>query len=219
MYDLTSFRSPQKSLRRQASLHPKSERPGTLEEKTLLPRRSAPLPRVKLPLEFHSGPTKMTSGDITRFHTVANSVDAADAVTVKSESDTAESQGRSIERPSTPEAQAVKEAKTPKTPKTPKSADVDNVVEANDATPKQARAKTQPVKPKANPKQSPIKGKRTGAEKVADKVVLPTKWSEASEADKTLVRMKEAGHPWSDIRTKWYEMTGQDTAPSTLPNR
>ncbi|KAI4277973.1 MAG: hypothetical protein LQ337_001356 [Flavoplaca oasis] len=157
-----------------------------------------------------------TPGSATK--TVANSVETI--AVVKSENDTSEGQVGSTERPSTPEAQTVKDAKTPKTPKTPKSPDVDNnVVEANDATPKQARGKTHPAKPKANPKQSPIKGKRAGAEKVADKVVLPTKWSEASEADKMLVRMKEAGRPWSEIRVKWYEMTGQDTAPSTLPNR
>ena len=146
-------------------------------------------------------------------------MEAIAAVAVKSENDTAEGQAGSTERPSTPEAQTVKEANTPKTPKTPRSSGNDNIVEANDATPKQARAKTHSAKPKANPKQSPVKGKRAGAEKVADKVVLPTKWSEASEADKMLVRMKEAGRPWSEIRVKWYEMTGQDTAPSTLPNR
>ena len=146
-------------------------------------------------------------------------MEAIAAVAVKSENDTAEGQAGSTERPSTPEAQTVKEANTPKTPKTPRSSGNENIVEANDATPKQARAKTHSAKPKANPKQSPVKGKRAGAEKVADKVVLPTKWSEASEADKMLVRMKEAGRPWSEIRVKWYEMTGQDTAPSTLPNR
>ncbi|KAL8782142.1 MAG: hypothetical protein Q9213_005646 [Squamulea squamosa] len=121
-----------------------------------------------------------------------------------------------IERPSTPEPQTSKEPKTPKTPKSPAE---DNIVQANDITPKPARAKTHPSKPKPAPKPSPAKGKRAGAEKVAEKVVLPTKWSEASTADKKLVEMKEAGKAWSEIRGKWLEMTGQDTASSTLPNR
>ena len=48
MCELTSFRFPQKSLRRQTNLHPRSEPPATLEKKILLPKRSVPLPRVKL---------------------------------------------------------------------------------------------------------------------------------------------------------------------------
>ncbi|KAL8643664.1 MAG: hypothetical protein Q9226_008204 [Calogaya cf. arnoldii] len=133
-----------------------------------------------------------------------------------SENAATESNGSGTDRPSTPEAQDVQEPKTPKTPGSPID---DNVVEANNTTPRPARAKSHPAKPKVTAKHSPVKGKRAGAEKVAEKVVLPTKWSEASTADKTLVSMKEAGKPWSEIRVKWFEMTGQDTASSTLPNR
>ncbi|KAL8912277.1 MAG: hypothetical protein Q9172_007526 [Xanthocarpia lactea] len=97
------------------------------------------------------------------------------------------------ERPSTPEVQTL--------------SNEGNLVQANEATPAK--------KSKATPKPSPTKGKRAGAEKVADKVQLPATWSEASQADRTLVRMKEAGKPWSEIRVKWLEMTGQDTASST----
>ena len=101
------------------------------------------------------------------------------------------------ERPSTPEVQTLPNE--------------GNMVQANEATPAK--------KSKGTPKPSPTKGKRAGAEKVADKVQLPATWSEASQADRALVRMKEAGKPWSEIRVKWLEMTGQDTASSTLPNR
>ncbi|KAL8697363.1 MAG: hypothetical protein Q9224_002355 [Gallowayella concinna] len=120
-----------------------------------------------------------------------------------------------IERPTTPEAQVFKEPKTPKTPKSPTE---DHYVQANEKTPRSAKAKTQP-KARPTPKTSPVKGKRAGAEKVAEKVVLPTKWSEATTADKTLVAMKEAGKSWGEIRIEWFKMTGQDTASSTLPNR
>ncbi|KAL8672845.1 MAG: hypothetical protein Q9168_002721 [Polycauliona sp. 1 TL-2023] len=135
---------------------------------------------------------------------------------MKAQHEVAGNHGSGLERPSTPEAQT---GKGPKTPKTPKSPMDDNVLPANETTPRPAKAKAHPVRAKNIPKQSPAKGKRANAEKVAEKVVLPTKWSEASQADKTLVAMKEDGHPWSEIRVKWHEMTGQDTAPSTLPNR
>ncbi|KAL8725067.1 MAG: hypothetical protein Q9166_007598 [cf. Caloplaca sp. 2 TL-2023] len=123
-----------------------------------------------------------------------------------------ESQGGETERPMTPDSQVIKQPKTPKTPKSP------NVVPAAEAvTPKAGKAKTHP-KAKPSPKPSPVKGKRQAADKVADKVPLPPKWSEAGPADRMLVEWKEAGKPWSEIRVKWLEMTGQDTATSTLPN-
>lgn len=49
MGELISFRLPQKSLRRQTSLHPRSELQGTPEEKLRRQKRSGPLPKVKLP--------------------------------------------------------------------------------------------------------------------------------------------------------------------------
>ncbi|KAL8814349.1 MAG: hypothetical protein Q9223_006415 [Gallowayella weberi] len=134
--------------------------------------------------------------------------------TKSSESDGAVN-GNDIERPTTPEPQAVKEPKTPKTPKSPTD---DLYVQANEKTPRSAKVKTQP-KAKATPKISPVKARRAGAEKVAEKVVLPAKWSEATPADRNLVAMKEAGKSWNEIRVEWYKMTGQETAASTLPNR
>lgn len=83
-------------------------------------------------------------------------------------------------------------------------------------------AKATPRSP--NPKRTTVnqiyvKPKRAPAGKVAEKVVLPTKWSKASQADETLVSMKESGYSWNEIREKWTELTGQVTASSTLPNR
>lgn len=67
--------------------------------------------------------------------------------------------------------------------------------------------------------QTYVKPKRAPAGQVAGKVVLPTKWSKASQADETLVSMKVSGYSWNEIREKWTELTGQVTASSTLPNR
>ncbi|KAL8965596.1 MAG: hypothetical protein Q9197_006439 [Variospora fuerteventurae] len=93
------------------------------------------------------------------------------------------------------------EPKTPRTPKTPKASTV--AKDNNQTTP--------------TPKNTPRK--RSAADKVADKVSLPTSWADASEADKELVAMKQRSMSWNDIRSMWLEKTGQDTATSTLPNR
>ncbi|KAL8868600.1 MAG: hypothetical protein Q9174_004884, partial [Haloplaca sp. 1 TL-2023] len=92
----------------------------------------------------------------------------------------------------TPKAKVTKEPKTPKTPKTPNNA---KGVKAENGTP--------------TPKSS---GKRASANKVADKVSLPTVWANASGADKALVKMKQEGKSWNEIRSMWKEMTNQDTA-------
>ncbi|KAL8799617.1 MAG: hypothetical protein Q9182_005748 [Xanthomendoza sp. 2 TL-2023] len=109
--------------------------------------------------------------------------------------------GNDIGRPTTPEPQVFKE---------PKTHTEDLYVQANDKTPRSAKAKTYP-RAKPTPKISPVKGRRAGAEKVAERVVLPTKWSEATIADKTLVALKEAGKSWNKIRVEWLKMTGQDS--------
>ncbi|KAL9000471.1 MAG: hypothetical protein Q9169_000988 [Polycauliona sp. 2 TL-2023] len=190
----------------------------TGDEETSPKKKRAPA-KSRVAAKASEEATETGLNDKKKRSATAKAAGTGDEVAIKSEDETAEGLGSSTERPSTPKAQTIKESKIPKTPKTPKSPEDDNVVEANNTTPKPAKAKTHAVRAKVIPKQSPAKGKRAGAEKVAEKVVLPTKWSEASEADKTLVAMKEAGHPWSEIRTKWFEMTGQDTASSTLPNR
>ena len=48
---------------------------------------------------------------------------------------------------------------------------------------------------------------------------IPTSWEKASEADRMLVTMKDDGKNWVEIRKKWTEVTGQETASSSLPNR
>ena len=44
-------------------------------------------------------------------------------------------------------------------------------------------------------------------------------WKTANPADKMLVKMKERGCDWLEIRKAWQELTGEWPAPSTLPNR
>ncbi|KAL9101604.1 MAG: hypothetical protein Q9187_009222, partial [Circinaria calcarea] len=48
---------------------------------------------------------------------------------------------------------------------------------------------------------------------------IPKSWNDATEADRELYNMKEAGKGWEEIRKMWKEKTGQDAAASTLPNR
>ena len=40
-----------------------------------------------------------------------------------------------------------------------------------------------------------------------------------SKQDQMLIQLREAGRTWEDIRKKWTEMTADNTATSTLPNR
>ena len=95
----------------------------------------------------------------------------------------------------TPKGKVIKEPKTPKTPKTPKNT---TGTKAKNGSP--------------TPKSS---GKRASAAKFADKVSLPTVWANASGTDKALVKMKEDGKSWNEIRSIWKEMTGQNTASSS----
>ncbi|MCJ1282181.1 hypothetical protein MMC26_001504 [Xylographa opegraphella] len=57
------------------------------------------------------------------------------------------------------------------------------------------------------------------AETTASAQAIPSSWDEASEADRELVRMKEAGKSWPEIREMWKNKTGKELAGSTLPNR
>ena len=44
-------------------------------------------------------------------------------------------------------------------------------------------------------------------------------WKTANPADKMLMKMKLRGCGWKEIRKAWEELTGEQPAPSTLPNR
>lgn len=77
---------------------------------------------------------------------------------------------------------------------------------------------------KANPKSSvdtedisatPPKNRKTKV----NSVPMPATWAEAGVADRMLVRMRDNGAEWANIRKQWKELTGSDTAPSTLPTR
>ncbi|MCJ1431656.1 hypothetical protein MMC27_001011 [Xylographa pallens] len=87
-----------------------------------------------------------------------------------------------------------------KKPRTPKSSKTDN---ANGGTKSASR------------KRGPIKA----AEGIAPGRTIPLSWDDASEADRKLVQMKEAGKSWPEIREMWKSVTGHESAGSTLPNR
>ena len=48
---------------------------------------------------------------------------------------------------------------------------------------------------------------------------IPRSWKTATPADKMLVKMKLKGCSWVEIRKAWEEITGEEPAKSTLPNR
>lgn len=49
--------------------------------------------------------------------------------------------------------------------------------------------------------------------------VIPRSLDECDDADKELITLRESGAEWKTIRLRWAEMTGENTATSTLPNR
>lgn len=64
------------------------------------------------------------------------------------------------------------------------------------------------------PKRTRASTKNTAAGRV-----IPQSFEECSEPDKLLITMRDNGEDWKSIREKYTEITGETTAPSTLPNR
>lgn len=74
-------------------------------------------------------------------------------------------------------------------------------------------AQTKTEKPEAR------KGSKTHKEPHVKSTIIPSCWEEASAADRMLVTMRGQGAEWGKIRELWKDITGQDTAKSTLPVR
>lgn len=62
-------------------------------------------------------------------------------------------------------------------------------------------------------------GSKTQKEPPVKSIIIPSCWEEASAADRMLVTMRAQGAGWDKIRALWKDITGQDTAKSTLPVR
>lgn len=60
---------------------------------------------------------------------------------------------------------------------------------------------------------------RKAGKKQLNARVIPRSLDECDEADKELITMREGGFEWKAIRARWAELTGENTATSTLPNR
>lgn len=65
----------------------------------------------------------------------------------------------------------------------------------------------------------PKKRKRKPGKKQLNSRVIPRSLAECDDADKELITLREAGSEWKVIRARWEELTGEQTATSTLPNR
>ncbi|KAI5287744.1 hypothetical protein KEM52_001440 [Ascosphaera acerosa] len=48
---------------------------------------------------------------------------------------------------------------------------------------------------------------------------IPSCLEEATEADLTLLRMRDEGRPWCEVNAVWEHMTGEKPGRTTLPNR
>lgn len=78
---------------------------------------------------------------------------------------------------------------------------------------------------KANPKSSSVDdvtengGSDNNKKTKVSSLPMPTSWAEAGVADRMLLSMRDSGEDWAKIRKQWNEVTGSDTAASTLPTR
>lgn len=61
--------------------------------------------------------------------------------------------------------------------------------------------------------------KRAAPKKLISARNISRSWKTATPADKMLMKMKEKGCDWLEIRKAWQEITGEWPATSTLPNR
>lgn len=80
-----------------------------------------------------------------------------------------------------------------------------------------------PIKKAKTPNEedgSPVGRKRSVTKTAAAEArPIPTRLEHASPEDRKLVAMRDAGESWNDIRKMWKDMTGNETAHSTLPGR
>lgn len=97
---------------------------------------------------------------------------------------------------------------------------------------KQAGASTKPAAPKSKKRNAPAADSDDGG--AVDEVASPKKrraaptvkarkvaasYDEADEADKMLWDYRHEGKSWPEIKQAWKDITGEETASSTLPNR
>lgn len=77
--------------------------------------------------------------------------------------------------------------------------------------------KASPSKPKAYNNEFTVHNtprKRSAPKSsMAPQSAIPNSWEEAGEADRTLVKMKEDGKSWGDIRKMWAHITGHNIGP------
>lgn len=112
-----------------------------------------------------------------------------------------------------------KKKRSPVKPKTPKTEVASE--DESPSSPKDLSVKVTPAKAKAteNTTEGVKSRKRAPVNTIAPHRVIPASWEEATDADKMLKQMRDAGKDWGSIRAAWKEATGVDTGTSTLPNR
>ncbi|KXT08971.1 hypothetical protein AC579_4030 [Pseudocercospora musae] len=98
--------------------------------------------------------------------------------------------------------------------------------ESSDEAPKTKKVKKSQGKAIAGPSKAaaaalarPKQKRKPTGRKLAQTRPIPRSHDECDEADKLLLELRDDGGDWKDIRPKWTALTGEKTAPSTLPNR
>lgn len=111
-------------------------------------------------------------------------------------SDLEECPARKKVKTTTPKAKAEAKPKSPKTPKTPKS-------------PKSAKP----------PKEKTPKDKTDSAPRPNKATKIPTCMEEMTDADKMIIRMKDAGSSNAEIAKAWNDLTGANVTGDSIKTR
>ncbi|KAG6997677.1 hypothetical protein G7Y79_00038g074360 [Physcia stellaris] len=163
----------------------------------------------------------------------SNDVEAGDAEEAVSESNEgADEDNKEVHVPATPAKKGRGRPKAPITPpKTPKAKaskaskvavklneseggdGTDVAAESSSDAQQLALAESSAVTKKGTPR------KRAATVKTGKTIPISSSYETAIPADKMIVKLKEEGKSWNEIRMKWTEMTGQESKGSSLPNR
>ena len=119
-----------------------------------------------------------------------------------------------ITPPKTPKAKASKVSKVAVKLNESEGGDgTDVAAESSSDAQQLALAESSAVTKKGTPR------KRAATVKTGKTIPISSSYETAIPADKMIVKLKEEGKSWNEIRMKWTEMTGQESKGSSLPNR
>lgn len=69
-----------------------------------------------------------------------------------------------------------------------------------------------------NKRKEDTDNEQTGQKAIGSRQI-PRSFDECTVEDKELITLRDDGNDWQTIRQRWFDLTGESTGNSTLPNR